>query len=138
MRNLPCLLLITHIVSSLSFLPSDLGPYHRHVNHLSMSEKGIEDLHLTPQLETMTKALGSIPDEKTRYKQLLFMANKLEPMDPNLMVAENKVPGCLSTVYIDYYTETRTNSNGEEETILNFVGDSDGLLTKGLVALLVR
>lgn len=138
MRTVSSLLLSTHIVQALGFLSSDIGIHRTHVNYLSMVEKGIEDLHLTPQLKTMTKALGSIPDEKTRYKQLLFMANKLEPMDPHLMVAENKVPGCLSTVYIDYHAETRTNANGEEETILNFVGDSDGLLTKGLVALLVR
>ena len=107
-------------------------------SHLSMAEASIDDLNLTPQLKTMTKALGTIGDEKTRYKQLLFMANQLDPMDPKLMISENKVPGCLSTVYIDYKTETRTSADGKDETVLNFVGDSDGLLTKGLVALLVR
>ncbi len=98
------------------------------------SDREIESLNLTPQLETMTKAFGSIPDEKTRYKQLLYMANQLKPMDPNLMTPENKVPGCLSTVYVD----CEASKNENNEVVLNYVGSSDGLLTKGLVALLVR
>lgn len=99
----------------------------------------VEKLGLTPQLATMTKAFASIPDEKLRYKQLLYMANQLKPIDPSLMVAENKVPGCLSTVFVDCEAETKMNEEtGVEETVLNYVGESDGLLTKGLVALLVR
>jgi sulfur transfer protein SufE/stress-induced morphogen len=98
------------------------------------SDSEIESLNLTPQLESMTKAFGSIPDEKTRYKQLLYMANQLQPMDESLMIPENKVPGCLSTVYVD----CDASKNEDNELVLNYVGTSDGILTKGLVALLVR
>jgi cysteine desulfuration protein SufE len=48
---------------------------------------------------------------------------------------ENKVPGCLSTVYVDGKAEFSEESG---DYIINFIGDSDGLLTRGLVALLVR
>jgi|AntRauTorckE5430_2_1112549.scaffolds.fasta_scaffold03799_4 hypothetical protein len=103
------------------------------------SLEDIDRLGLTPQLDQMTRAFGSIPDEKLRYKQLLYMANQLKPLDPKLMVPENKVPGCLSTVYVDCTSEKKINEEtGIEEDVLNYVGDSDGLLTKGLVALLVR
>jgi SufE protein probably involved in Fe-S center assembly len=109
---------------------------------LRLNAKSLEDidsLGLTPQLEQMTKAFGSIPDEKIRYKQLLYMANQLKPMDPNLMTPENKVPGCLSTVYVECIPEKKMNDEtGEEVTVMTYVGDSDGLLTKGLVALLIR
>lgn len=111
----------------------------RHTLQMSSSSSSdIDALNLTPQLLTMTKAFSSIPDEKLRYKQLLYMANQLQPLDPSLMKPENKVPGCLSTVYVDCTPETKTNAQGETEVVLNYVGDSDGLLTKGLVALLVR
>lgn len=101
-----------------------------------MTATGVEDdLGLTPELRKMTDAFASIPDEKMRHKQLLFMASKLPPVDPAIAKPENKVPGCLSTVYVDCSLET------DEETgkkMVQFVGDSDGLLTKGLVALLIR
>eukprot|EP00590_Aulacoseira_subarctica_P005459 CAMPEP_0172422446 /NCGR_PEP_ID=MMETSP1064-20121228/8583_1 /TAXON_ID=202472 /ORGANISM="Aulacoseira subarctica , Strain CCAP 1002/5" /LENGTH=266 /DNA_ID=CAMNT_0013163301 /DNA_START=219 /DNA_END=1019 /DNA_ORIENTATION=+ len=93
-----------------------------------------EALNLTPELEKLTNAFASLTDEKTRYKQLLFMANKLPTFPRSSIKPENKVPGCLSTVYVDCVTE----ANEDGTTIVNFRGDSDGQLTKGLVAFLVR
>jgi len=109
--------------------------YSFNVQVLSMvaTDSDIDNLGLTPELITMTKAFSSIPDEKMRYKQLLYMANQLDPIDSNLMVPKNKVPGCLSTVYVDCVPKET-----EEGIVLDYVGDSDGLLTKGLVALLIR
>jgi sulfur transfer protein SufE/stress-induced morphogen len=102
---------------------------------LSSSEYKITDnaLGLTVELQKLTDAFHSIGDDKLRYKQLLFMANQLKPMDKSSQIPENKVRGCLSTVYIDGTTEVK-----DGKVLINFVGDSDGLLTKGLVALLVR
>lgn len=96
--------------------------------------------NLTPQLRKMTQAFASIADEKTRYKQLLYMANQLPRMDPSRFVPENKVPGCLSTVYVDCESSVDEVSpdNPVPRTVINFMGDSDGLLTKGLVAFLVK
>ena len=56
---------------------------------------------LTPELLKLANAFESIGDDKLRYKQLLYMANQLEPMDTASMIPENQVPGCLSTVYMD-------------------------------------
>jgi sulfur transfer protein SufE/stress-induced morphogen len=96
----------------------------------------LEKLNLTPELERMTKAFGTLSDEKTRYKQLLFMASKLAPMSLDQQKPENKVPGCLSTVYVDCTVEQ--NEETGEHDVIKYVGESDGQLTKGLVALLIR
>ena len=51
-------------------------------------------------------------------------------MTETLKTEANKVPGCLSTVHVS------ASLDGEGGGVL-FEGDSDGLLTKGLVAMLV-
>lgn len=159
-----------------------VGGGHRHALHPSKSSSSsnnlllysssstyIEDsnlqlhsLHLTPELQMMTSAFASIPDEKTRHKQLLYMASKLPDVPDTVRVPENKVPGCLSTVHVDCVVEKRmtktkkitsstevdhTNDDDhddhdddheEQQWVVNYFGDSDGLLTKGLLALLIR
>lgn len=87
-------------------------------------------LGLTPELLKVTNAFEAIGDDKLRYKQLLYMANQLPAMDDALKTPDRQVPGCLSTVHVQATLE----SGGD----VQYVGDSDGLLTKGLVALLVR
>jgi sulfur transfer protein SufE len=104
---------------------------------MTSSEQEI-DLGLTPELKRVTEAFGSIPDEQLRYKQLLYMAQNTKEandMPESSKTPENKVPGCLSTVYVD---GTAVYSEEAGDYVINFIGDSDGLLTRGLVALLVR
>jgi sulfur transfer protein SufE/stress-induced morphogen len=87
----------------------------------------------TPELAKLTKAFESIGDDKLRYKQLLFMANQLQDLDASKQTPDNLVPGCLSTVYID---ATVQDDNGVP--LVYYKGTSDGVLTKGLVAFLIR
>ena len=97
-----------------------------------------EDLGLTSELERITTAFCNIGDEQVRYKQLLYMAQNTKEannMDMSSKVPENKVPGCLSTVYVD---GEAIYDQEKDDYVINFIGDSDGLLTRGLVALLVR
>ncbi len=104
---------------------------------LAASESDV-DLGLTPELKKVTDAFSAIPDEQLRYKQLLYMAQNIKEannMAASSKIPENKVPGCLSTVYVD---GTAVYSEEVGDYVINFIGDSDGLLTRGLVALLVR
>ena len=86
----------------------------------------------------MVTAFSSIPDEKTRHKQLLYMASKLPAVTDDVRISENKVPGCLSTVHVDCTLEPKEGDDDQETMVVNYFGDSDGLLTKGLLALLIR
>ena len=69
------------------------------------------------------------PDQKRRYELLIWFAKRLQEFPANDKVPENKVPGCVSQVYV-----TATLEDGK----VKFQGDSDSQLTKGLVALLVE
>jgi len=103
----------------------------------SESQETNEDaLGLTDELRKLTNAFAMIGDDKMRYKQLLYMAqNGIKVMPEIHKTEENKVPGCLSTVHV---RATATYEDGNSVPMVNFEGDSDGLITKGLVALLVR
>jgi len=123
------------------FAPSPLRNNHHSTLRVSsdITEEGAKTINedplgLTPELRMITNAFSNIPDEKTRHKQLLYMANKLPSVEEAVYVPENKVPGCLSTVHVT--CDAKENEDGK--TVMMYRGDSDGLLTKGLLALLVR
>lgn len=98
-------------------------------NALNLDLMDIESLNLPPVLAKYANGLRGVADDKLRYQQLLFLASKCTPMDDDLKIEENKVPGCLSTVYI--------HASIKEDQKIYFLGDSDAQLTKGLVAMLV-
>ena len=68
-------------------------------------------------------------DWPERYKYIIKLGQKLEPLDEKYKVEENLVRGCQSQVWL--HTET------EGDKII-FKADSDAAITNGLVALMVR
>jgi hypothetical protein len=105
------------------------------LRRLTSSRLYSTETSLPLELAKITDAFKSVGDDSLRHKQLLYMANQLPRIAPEKMIPENKVPGCLSTVYIDGSARW---SEAKDDYVIDYVGESDGLLTKGLVALLVR
>ncbi|MBO0350171.1 SufE family protein [Phormidium pseudopriestleyi FRX01] len=68
-------------------------------------------------------------DVKKRYEQLLWYAKKLPPFPEEGKVPENKVPGCVSQVYVTAILE---------DGMVFFQGDSDAQIVKGLLGLLIE
>jgi cysteine desulfuration protein SufE len=64
-----------------------------------------------------------------RYEYLIELGKGLTPMPEEFHIDEFKIRGCQSQVWIK-----PEKSNGS----IHFLGDSDALITKGLVALLIR
>ena len=84
---------------------------------------------LPPNLNRIVERFKRRTDPKQRYRQLLAYAGKLATMPEAGKIPENKVPGCVSQVYI-----TADLENGK----VIYQGDSDAQLVKGLVALLIE
>jgi cysteine desulfuration protein SufE len=86
-------------------------------------------LPLPDKLERIVEKFKRRSNPKQRYEQLLWYAKKLPAMPEEAKIAENKVKGCVSQVYI--------TANLEDGKVW-YQGDSDAQLVKGLVALLIE
>ncbi|HEY9881272.1 MAG TPA: SufE family protein [Leptolyngbyaceae cyanobacterium] len=80
-------------------------------------------------IDKLVGRFQKVSDPKRRYEQLLWFAKKLEGFPESEKTPENKVPGCVSQVYVI--------ANLEEGKV-QYQGDSDAQITKGLVALLIQ
>lgn len=68
-------------------------------------------------------------DWMDKYSYLIEMGNELTPMSDDKKTEQNIIRGCQSQVWID-----ADYNNG----VVTYQGDSDALIVKGLVALMLR
>ena len=69
-------------------------------------------------------------DWEDRYRHVIELGRDLPPLAEADHTAENKVRGCASQVWI-----TSTASGSKDDPVLTFLGDSDALIVKGLIAI---
>jgi cysteine desulfuration protein SufE len=68
-------------------------------------------------------------DWMDRYQQLIDLGNELKPIDEKKRTDQHLIKGCQSKVWVD--------AELAEGKII-FEADSDAIITKGIVALLIR
>jgi cysteine desulfuration protein SufE len=71
-----------------------------------------------------------LDDWEDRYKHVIELGRDMPPLPEADHVAENKVRGCASQVWITSATE-----GPAANPVLTFRGDSDALIVKGLIAI---
>lgn len=67
-------------------------------------------------------------DWMDKYAYLIEIGNNLSPLDPKSKVSQNLIEGCQSRVWLDAEYQ-----NG----IIHFVAESDAVIVKGIVSLLI-
>lgn len=87
------------------------------------------DTSFPPKLAKIVERFKRRTNPKQKYEQLLWYAKKLPQMSEADKIAENKVKGCVSQVFI--------TAELEDGKVL-YHGDSDAQLVKGLVAFLIE
>ena len=65
-----------------------------------------------------------------KYEYLIELGNSLEIIQENKKTPDNIIQGCQSRVWLD--------AKQEEDGTLSFAADSDAIITKGIIALLIR
>jgi cysteine desulfuration protein SufE len=68
-----------------------------------------------------------------RYRYVIELGRMLDPMPDAEHSAANKVQGCASQVWLS----RRLSRNGSGEPLLNYLGDSDAHIVRGLIAILL-
>ena len=68
-------------------------------------------------------------DWMDKYQMLIDLGNELEPLDEQYKTESNLIDGCQSRVWLQC---------DEKDGRLIFTADSDALIVKGIIALLIR
>ncbi len=85
---------------------------------------------LTP--EEVIENFEFLDDWEARYAYLVELGEALPALDDALRTEENRVKGCMSQVWVCPVTDPADPSR------LNFVGDCDTAIIKGVLALLIE
>jgi cysteine desulfuration protein SufE len=88
-------------------------------------------MRLDMTLNDLADTFDMLGDWEERYRYLIELGRKLEPMPEADKAEINKVRGCMSQVWL-----TAENRPGPPSR-LHFRGDSDAHIVKGLVAVLM-
>ena len=84
--------------------------------------------------DDIIEEFSCLDDWMDRYALLIDMGNALPTFPEEKRIDKNLIDGCQSKVWIDASLDI--DNTGRK--IIRFVGDSDALLVKGIVALLLR
>jgi len=79
--------------------------------------------------DEIIEEFSSLDDWMDKYQMLIDLGNEQEPLDEKYKVESNLIDGCQSRVWLqaDYH-----------DGIIDFTAESDALIVKGIVALLIR
>lgn len=84
---------------------------------------------INEQQDEVIEEFEGFTDWMDKYQMLIDLGNDLEPLDAKYKTEQNLIDGCQSRVWLqaDY-----TDGN------IVFTADSDALITKGIIALLIQ
>ena len=88
--------------------------------------------------DEIIEEFDGLDDWMDRYQMLIDLGNDQEPLDEKYKVEQNLIDGCQSRVWLqaDYVKEQ--DADGQEQNVIRFTAESDALIVKGIVALLIR
>lgn len=79
--------------------------------------------------DEVVEEFSEFTDWMDKYQMLIDLGNELEPLDEQYKTETNLIDGCQSRVWLQC---------DEKDGRLIFTADSDALIVKGIIALLIR
>ena len=81
--------------------------------------------------EEVIDEFSAFDDWMDKYQMIIEMGNNLEPLDEKYKTPQNLIEGCQSRVWLQADLDEQTN-------LIHFTGDSDAVIVKGLVSLVIQ
>ncbi len=79
--------------------------------------------------DSIVEEFSELTDWMDKYQMLIELGNELKPLDSEYKNEQNLIDGCQSRVWLQCDIK---------DGLLVFTADSDALITKGIIALLIR
>ena len=81
--------------------------------------------------DNIIEDFAAFDDWMDKYQMIIEMGNSLEPLAEKYKTPQNLIEGCQSRVWLqaDFDRETQ---------LIHFTGDSDAVIVKGLVSLVIQ
>ena len=88
--------------------------------------------------DEIIEEFAGFDDWMDKYQLLIDLGNEQEPLDEQYKTESNLIDGCQSRVWLMAdFVEIR-NEKGEMRNVIQFRAESDALIVKGIVSLLIR
>jgi len=89
--------------------------------------------------DEIIEEFSGFDDWMDKYQLLIDLGNDLEPLDEKYKTEQNLIDGCQSRVWLqaDYIKKEGVDSS-QEPGVIMFKAESDALIVKGIVSLLIR
>ena len=89
--------------------------------------------------DEIIEEFSGFDDWMDKYQLLIDLGNDLEPLDEKYKTEQNLIDGCQSRVWLqaDYINKV-LEDRSLEPGVIRFRAESDALIVKGIVSLLIR
>ena len=79
--------------------------------------------------DEIIEEFDGLDDWMDRYSYIIELGNSLEPLDESLKTPDNLIDGCQSRLWLDAQCA---------DGVVTYRADSDAIIVKGIVAMLIR
>lgn len=91
----------------------------------------MSDATATAAIDRIFEDFEFIDDWEERYRYVIDLGRDLPPFPESARTPANKVQGCVSQVWLE------TSSSDGGDPVMQFIGDSDAHIVRGLVAIML-
>ena len=88
--------------------------------------------------DEIIEEFNGFDDWMDKYQLLIDLGNEQEPLDEKYKIESNLIDGCQSRVWLQADLVGMRNEKGEMRNVIHFQAESDALIVKGIVSLLIR